>query len=265
MKLRTIAILLASAAATATGAADPAADTGAALADHVCAACHGSSGISVAAHIPNLAGQKEPYLRESLRQFRDGSRKNDIMSVVARDLSDSQLAQLAQHFASLPAGATAATAATLKLATRATFPTEYERDFTLYFTQFVADDGQIKRYFASPATVAAVRQGQPMPDGAVIIVEVYAAVLDDKGQPRRDVSGQYQRGRLLAYPVMQNSKGAGAEIPVTLRNSDWTYALFGPDRKPRANANHAECLACHKPRAGSSFMFTFDELARGVR
>lgn len=110
-----------------------------------------------------------------------------------------------------------------------------------------------------------MRQRQPIPDGAVIIVEVYAAVVDDKGQPRRDANGQYQRGRLLAYPVMHNSKGAGAQIPASLRNGDWTYALFGADRQPRANANQAECLACHKPRADSSFMFTFDELARGVR
>lgn len=70
----------------------------------VCAACHGSNGISVIPDYPNLAGQKEKYLQSSIKAYRDGERKNPIMSPMASGLTDADIANLAAYFASLPAG-----------------------------------------------------------------------------------------------------------------------------------------------------------------
>jgi cytochrome c553 len=49
----------------------------------VCAACHGSNGISVSAAYPNLAGQQYNYILKQLENFRSGARKNAIMSTMA--------------------------------------------------------------------------------------------------------------------------------------------------------------------------------------
>ena len=70
----------------------------------VCAACHGSNGISVIPDYPNLAGQKEKYLQISIKAYRDGERKNPIMSPMASGLSDTDIANLAAYYASLPPG-----------------------------------------------------------------------------------------------------------------------------------------------------------------
>ena len=69
-----------------------------------CQACHGKDGISLTPHTPNLAGQKELYLSNQLIAYRSGSRQHNIMSPLAKPLSDEEIANLAAYFASLPAG-----------------------------------------------------------------------------------------------------------------------------------------------------------------
>lgn len=85
--------------AGAARAADPAA--GKARYETTCVACHGPTGISVAPIYPNLAGQKQEYLVSTLQQFRDGERPNPIMAPMARDLSDTDIANLALYLSAL--------------------------------------------------------------------------------------------------------------------------------------------------------------------
>ena len=67
----------------------------------VCAACHGSEGISALEIYPNLAGQKAAYVASQLQQFRDGARENAIMAPMAKPLSDDDIADLAAYYANL--------------------------------------------------------------------------------------------------------------------------------------------------------------------
>ena len=66
-----------------------------------CALCHGSNGISTKDNYPNLAGQKEAYLVKALTDFRSGSRKDPLMSNIAKSLSDDDINNLAAYFNSL--------------------------------------------------------------------------------------------------------------------------------------------------------------------
>lgn len=93
----TLALLLSSQAIAADVAAGKAKSM-------VCAACHGANGISIIPDYPNLAGQKVKYLESSIKAYRDGERKNGIMSPMASGLTDTDIANIAAYFASLPAG-----------------------------------------------------------------------------------------------------------------------------------------------------------------
>jgi cytochrome c553 len=66
-----------------------------------CAACHGPGGHAVVPETPNLAGQDEDYLSEQLKDFRSGTRQNETMSVIAKPLSDTEIANLSAYFNSL--------------------------------------------------------------------------------------------------------------------------------------------------------------------
>lgn len=67
----------------------------------VCAACHGPQGIAVIPGYPHLAGQNAQYLELQLKAFRDETRKNMLMTPMAKGLSDADIANLAAYYASL--------------------------------------------------------------------------------------------------------------------------------------------------------------------
>jgi cytochrome c553 len=66
-----------------------------------CSACHGPQGISANPIWPNLAGQKEEYLRKQMRDFRDGRRRDPTMEPMAKPLSDADINDLAAYYSSL--------------------------------------------------------------------------------------------------------------------------------------------------------------------
>lgn len=73
-----------------------------------CAMCHGPQGIAVAPDTPNLAGQPASYLSEQLKAYRGGTRKHEIMTLMAKPLSDADIANLASWFSSIKVEASAA-------------------------------------------------------------------------------------------------------------------------------------------------------------
>jgi cytochrome c553 len=66
-----------------------------------CSVCHGATGISTLPDAPNLAGQPAIYLSNQLRSYRSGERRHEIMSLVAKSLSDDDIADLAAWFSSI--------------------------------------------------------------------------------------------------------------------------------------------------------------------
>jgi hypothetical protein len=89
--------------------------------------------------------------------------------------------------------------------------------------------------------------------------------LDDKLEPAKDAAGIYVPNVLVTNAVMARGERWGKDLPDMLRNEDWNYAVFGPDKRPRAGINHAECLACHKPQDEVNFLFTMKELTDAAR
>ena len=104
------------AASLAWGGRGPrAAAGGAARADEIdagrakaqaCSVCHGPPGLAVAPDAPNLAGQPAMYLAAQLRAYRSGARRHEVMSVMAKPLSDDDIANLAAWFAAIRVEAT---------------------------------------------------------------------------------------------------------------------------------------------------------------
>ncbi len=70
----------------------------------VCAACHGVDGIATIPTYPNIAGQNEAYLVESMKAYREKRRTGGqavIMQGQSMALSDEDIADLAAYYASL--------------------------------------------------------------------------------------------------------------------------------------------------------------------
>ena len=64
----------------------------------LCAACHGASGHASMPGVPHLAGQRLDYLREALKQYRDGRRNIPVMRAAIGPVSDAGLDALARWY-----------------------------------------------------------------------------------------------------------------------------------------------------------------------
>ena len=67
----------------------------------VCAACHGADGNSPSPTVPSLAGQPRQFTVTALYMFREGRRKNAIMSPFAERLSNADFNDLAAWYSTL--------------------------------------------------------------------------------------------------------------------------------------------------------------------
>lgn len=240
------------------------AEKGRAKATAVCAACHGANGISVAGHIPNLAGQRATYLAAQLRAFKTGTRKNDVMGAIAAQLTPDDMSQLAAHFASQTGASSDARSSFMPslATTRVSFPEAFPKGFTPYFSFQNADRKTITTFYANDKALAAARSGKTVGDGAIIIGEVYSAKVDADAKPVLGADGKFVPDKVVNYTGMAFDAGWGKDIPDVLRNADWNYAAFTPDRKLRPNLNYAECFACHKPKESTSYLFTLADMAK---
>jgi cytochrome c553 len=262
---RTGTLVLAAALAPLAGAQDLAA--GKARAETVCAACHGANGVSVSDTIPHLAGQKSAYLQSQLRALKDGSRKNAVMGAIAAQLSAEDIVNVAAYFSSLPGALSSAKSDFLPALakTGATLPEAYPNGFTMYQTVNRADINQVRYLYANAVALQAAREGKPLPDGSVLVLEQHAAKLGPDRKPMVGADGYYERERLVAYAIMGRAAGWGKDIPELLRNDDWNYAVYTPEKKARPGVNQAECLACHKPLDKASFTFSLQALTAKPR
>ncbi|MBK7813212.1 MAG: cytochrome c4 [Rhodocyclaceae bacterium] len=94
-----VAAVLALTESTSPAAADRQA---ASIIEGRCALCHGPEGESASAIYPRLAAQNAEYIGKQLKDFRDGRRKSDAMAEMAADLTDGEIAALAEFFAGKP-------------------------------------------------------------------------------------------------------------------------------------------------------------------
>jgi cytochrome c553 len=242
-------------------------EAGRAKVQTVCAACHGVSGVSVSDSIPNLAAQKASYIESQLKALKDGSRKNAVMSAIATQLSSDDIANVAAYFASLPGAATAARSDFLpNLAkTGVTFPENYKSTFTKYHTTNLPATRQVRYYFVNEAALQAAKAGKNLPDGSVLLAEVYSAKLDSDKNPLVGSDGYFVPDQLVAYLAMARDAGWGKEIPDMLRNENWNYAIFTPAKQHRPGVNQAECLACHKPLDKTGYVFTLEQITAAAK
>jgi hypothetical protein len=127
------------------------------------------------------------------------------------------------------------------------------------------DRKELHEHYATPAAVEAARRGQPMPSGTVFTLVRYAAQLDAQGNPAKDANGHFVKGDIAGFGVMEKRTGWGGEYPDTLRNGEWEYRVFTPDKKPNPNMKLTACFECHKAQADRDFVQAYDKLEQAAR
>ena len=66
---------------------------------------------------------------------------------------------------------------------------------------------------------------------------------------------------MLRFSVMEKRSGWGAEYPDNLRNGEWEFLAFTPDRKFNVQADTKACMECHKPHDQLDYVKTYFAMA----
>lgn len=107
--------------------------------------------------------------------------------------------------------------------------------------------GVIGDKYTQPEAVRAAKAGQPLPYGTVI----YGIEYEDQNGVR---------GLVARYILMEKVKGGGREYPASVRNGEWEYASYTPDKRLITTDPVTRCLACHKSAAATEYLFGYDKL-----
>ena len=225
-----------------------------------CAACHASS--DPASDTPRLVGQNAGYLARQLRAFRSGDRVHPLMDEITRQLTDTDIDDLAAFWSRQPVGSDSAVPPEAQAirTSHMPFPRAFPNGFVLYLTLNDAEHALVKKHYVNTVGLEAARTGKPLPDGTVMVQVNYRARLGPDGQPATDRQGAWATDRIESYATMESRAGWGADLPEWLRNARWNFGAFTADKAPRPDANQAICLACHRRQALVGYVFTFNEL-----
>lgn len=144
------------------------------------------------------------------------------------------------------------------------FPADYDKG-VLFTTVDRPDNKQYREFYTSAAALQAAKDGQPLPSGTVITMVQYAAKLDPQGNPEKDANGRFIKTNVRAYAVMEKRTGWGTEYPDNIRNGEWEYQAFKPDKTPNPEANLTNCFTCHKPLDKQDFVFLYDKMKAAAK
>ncbi|MEH6649392.1 MAG: cytochrome P460 family protein [Motiliproteus sp.] len=140
------------------------------------------------------------------------------------------------------------------------WPGDYKQSFSHYFSgDRTANGKQIIRLYANEAAIAGKQQDGKLPYGSVLVGELYAAKLNDKGEAIHSALGRRIVDKMSAIVVMQRGAGFDGEYPDALKVGDWEFAVFSPSGQ-RLEKDITGCRTCHHPLNEKEFVFSYEHL-----
>ncbi|MEO3474973.1 cytochrome P460 family protein [Roseomonas sp. CAU 1739] len=146
-------------------------------------------------------------------------------------------------------------------------PADWQQRFIRYSTVDNPTRKIIRNIYINPEAYAALRPGEPMPYGALVIMADQRARLDTQGNPLLDANGRMiPEPTFIAIAAQQKERGWGEGYGPELRNGEWEYARFNPATGGRVEGPLNACFTCHlQARAQQDFTFTTWDYANRPR
>lgn len=146
---------------------------------------------------------------------------------------------------------------------RIEFPKGYQDSYSNYMNAERQNGKQLARFYANDVAVKGAKSGSELPDGSIVIMEVYKAKADKDGKPMRSKNlDRLIRGDLAAIMVKQKGAGWGKDYKGDKMNvGDWEFAGFKADGS-RLDKDFAQCRSCHSELKDSAYLFSHEHLAK---
>lgn len=143
---------------------------------------------------------------------------------------------------------------------RVSFPEDYRETFAEYLSlDRIQNPDQFIRLYANDIAMQGRDESGELPDGAVVVGEVFSVETDEDGNVKTSLVGRRIEDQLLLIAVIEKRSEFGETSTSPIKTGDWDFAAFKPngDTAPK---NLDECRACHAPLANSDFLFSIEHL-----
>ena len=140
-------------------------------------------------------------------------------------------------------------------------PADYSAAYDNYMiSDRLYQEDQVISLFANDKVRQAARAGQPLPDGSIIVGELYAAKKDADGEVMESALGRRIPGQLKAIVMMERRAAWADQYPEGQKVGGWEFEVFSPDGKNLGKDTTA-CRECHEPLADADYTWTLEHLA----
>lgn len=136
------------------------------------------------------------------------------------------------------------------------FPADYKSWPKFLLEVQKAEAKQVRDLYIN-TTGARTTQGQPFPNGTVMVMEIYKAKANGDAL-LTGADGKLVKGDLAKVFVMGKGDGWGQDVADNMKNGNWLYGAFGPDGKPLME-DFNKCRACHAPLMQKDYVHRYDE------
>ncbi|MGG3916023.1 cytochrome P460 family protein [Rossellomorea vietnamensis] len=119
------------------------------------------------------------------------------------------------------------------------FPEDY-KEGVLYTT--VTRGNAYEELFTSRETIEAVQNGEPIPSGTVITLDIYE---DDE---------------LDRIFVMEKRTDLDPELLDEQHNGEWAFQSFAPNGTVNEERDLGSCISCHASQESDDFLYKLDEM-----
>ena len=140
-------------------------------------------------------------------------------------------------------------------------PGDYASSYDNYYvSDRLYQDDQVISLYANDVVRDAARAGKPLPDGSILVGEIYAAKKDADGEVMESPLGRRIAGELKAIVMMERRASWADQYPEGNKVGGWEFEVFSPDGKNLGKDTSA-CRECHEPLADSEYTWSLDHIA----
>lgn len=146
------------------------------------------------------------------------------------------------------------------------YPADYRASFVRYLT-VDRPDATVRDLYINPEAVDALRQGQPLPDNTIIVIEAYDAEVNVNGDPISNAEGRYIKAAPfeMLHIAHRRSDWAEDDFPSVVRTGRWNFGSFDAATGAPFDEDPAACFNCHQAMPQTDFLYTAGHLLHYVR
>lgn len=140
------------------------------------------------------------------------------------------------------------------------FPTDYRTAFDNYLiADRMGQEDQVMNFWANDIARKAAQAGEPLPDGSVLVAEVYKAKKDDSGEVIESQLGRRIPGEMAVILVMERKSGWEDQYPDDLKVGGWEFEAFSPAGE-NLNRDTTACRECHQPLEDTEYTWSYPHM-----